>query len=44
MGHTMRRIPREDRAPLVRVIEAVIRALGLTHGAAKGDVKLTRGP
>jgi biotin carboxylase len=46
MGHTMpTEFPAEDRAALVRVFEAGIRALGLTHGAAKGDVKLTpRGP
>ncbi len=46
MGHTIpTSIDPADAARVIEVFERGVRALGLTHGAAKGDVKLTsRGP
>ena len=46
MGHTIpTAFPESDADRLVEVFKAGIRSLGLTHGVAKGDLKLTsRGP
>jgi biotin carboxylase len=46
MGHTMpTEFPQKDRDALINVFVRGIRALGITDGAAKGDIKLTsRGP
>jgi biotin carboxylase len=46
MGHTMpTEFPEKDREALLDVFVKGIRALGITNGAAKGDIKLTpRGP
>jgi biotin carboxylase len=46
MGHTMpTEFPEKDTEALVGVFKAGIRALGITNGAAKGDIKLTsKGP
>ncbi len=46
MGHTIPTgFPESEMNELVRVFTYGVNALGLTHGAAKGDVKLTsRGP
>jgi biotin carboxylase len=46
MGHTIpSSFPVSDLDSLVRVFKDGVKALGLSHGAAKGDVKLTsRGP
>ncbi len=42
MGHTIpARLSELDRRSLIETFERGIRALGLSHGAAKGDVKLT---
>ena len=42
MGHTIpTAFPDDQMADLVRVFKDGVNALGLTHGAAKGDVKLT---
>ncbi|GMO49225.1 MAG: ATP-grasp domain-containing protein [Termitinemataceae bacterium] len=43
MGHTMPAVLSEaDRRELVTMFEKGVRALGITMGAAKGDVKLTK--
>lgn len=46
MGHTMpTALPEQEAAALLETFKAGVRALGITNGAAKGDVKLTpRGP
>lgn len=46
MGHTMPTdLPREESESLLAVFKAGVQALGITNGAAKGDIKLTpRGP
>jgi biotin carboxylase len=46
MGHTLpAALDDADADAILRVFEAGARALGITHGAAKGDMKLTsRGP
>lgn len=46
MGHTIPSgYPESDVAALTEVFKRGVRALGLSHGAAKGDMKLTsRGP
>lgn len=46
LGHTMpSSVSGEQKAQIVRVFSDAVRALGLTDGAAKGDVKYTeRGP
>ncbi len=46
MGHTMpTAIPEQEAAALLETFKAGVRALGITNGAAKGDIKLTpRGP
>jgi biotin carboxylase len=46
MGHTMpTNLPKEQAEWLLSVFKAGVRALGITNGAAKGDVKLTpQGP
>jgi biotin carboxylase len=42
MGHTMpTEFPQETREALIGVFVKGIRALGITNGAAKGDIKLT---
>lgn len=42
MGHTIpSSFPAETQEALVRVFEAGVRSLGLSHGAVKGDIKLT---
>ena len=41
-GHTMpSQLPREKQEPAIEVMKAGIRALGITLGAAKGDIKIT---
>jgi len=43
MGHTIpTAFPDGEMADLVRVFKDGVRALGLSHGAAKGDLKLTK--
>jgi hypothetical protein len=46
IGHTIpTELPAAEQAALVREFERAVRALGINHGAAKGDVKLSsRGP
>lgn len=42
MGHTMSTdLPYEDKCRVAQTFAQGVRALGLTHGAAKGDMKLT---
>jgi biotin carboxylase len=44
MGHTMpSAFPEEDRAEVLRVFEAGVRAIGIDRGAAKGDIMLLHG-
>lgn len=43
MGHTIpSSFPEQDVTSLVMIFKKGVKALGLTHGAAKGDLKLTK--
>ncbi|HBG36087.1 MAG TPA: hypothetical protein DDW88_03335 [Treponema sp.] len=42
MGHTMPTASREKQEEIISVFKKGIKALGLSHGAAKGDIKYTK--
>lgn len=43
MGHTLpTNLPEEDKKEIIRVFSLAVKALGITNGAAKGDIKLTQ--